>query len=511
MKARWRRGIVLAIVFISTVGCSDAPAPGHPADAAPTATGSVSLDFRALEPHFAKSEAFASLGQYFASSYAYQVARSGARWAVVATTSCDDGKVPTCQAAVAYGAGTAVSHVEQALKLSGRARAVVIDEQTGAPVVFNLVGVVAPVLWPGSNVVEAAHLGSPGPPSVYTTGADSVIEALLPTSASGGFALVTRREPQDVDGAGWCDEDFDARDPEFETCTKQAQIKTFEGFGARAGVSTTFGFGLQSEYNPAYATTRSRLVRWGDEYLATSTGALAPRASLGESGVTIGTMVGRFSADGQLQAFRVLWQGGPADTIQDIAAIDRSRVQILTIASSHPVLVVGAWILDRSLSVVGHHKLQTEVSVLYSGVPFSTALGRGGIASLVPGFLTGGDGESLFLHTAPSMLNEPWTTQPLEGTPGQVKSGRKKPDAAFLVSALGAAASDAEGAAILAVESGNGTRVLLTDRWGRTHVPDPDPCDGDHDTACSDGDPTTVDRCTAAGCVHIPATRAWAP
>lgn len=69
--------------------------------------------------------------------------------------------------------------------------------------------------------------------------------------------------------------------------------------------------------------------------------------------------------------------------------------------------------------------------------------------------------------------------------------------------AFAAADSHAEGRPTFALRSADGLAMLVTDGWGRVQVATPDPCGGDGDESCSDGDPTTIDRCTEAGCQHV--------
>lgn len=68
---------------------------------------------------------------------------------------------------------------------------------------------------------------------------------------------------------------------------------------------------------------------------------------------------------------------------------------------------------------------------------------------------------------------------------------------------LASAASTSQGRATFAVRSARGLALVVVDGWGRIDVPNPDPCNGDGALSCSDGDPTTIDRCTPAGCVHF--------
>lgn len=71
-----------------------------------------------------------------------------------------------------------------------------------------------------------------------------------------------------------------------------------------------------------------------------------------------------------------------------------------------------------------------------------------------------------------------------------------------LVPPVGTAAPGTAGRPTFIIETADGAHLVITDNWGRTSVPDPDPCGGDGPDACDDGDACTADGCTEAGCVH---------
>lgn len=507
--ADWRVGIrwlaaIVAVPLCVALGCSEEPIVAEEGPPAQSATGRFAVPLVGLEPH-QPSMALGGgprLYNVFGAGYGYQVAREGARWAVVATTACDLNE-STCRCDIAFGERDEVLDIVSDVSLPGRPRGVVLDPATGLPAVFYVVGTVGVDMSHIATTVEAVTIGGTQPPRPFSLGSDAAIEAVLPLTPDGGFALVTRERPQTVHGAGWCREgQVGPEDPEYRTCPKRALVKSLEGFGSKAGIATTFGLGPDAEYGASYAITRSGLARWGKSFLAVSDVNLMPLPRHRFSGPGNGTMVGRFSSEGALEAFRLLWLDGTLPPIQGITAIDEDHVQVLRQEKIYP-LAIGVWILDRSLSIVGHRIIKTEQGGYYGGVPFSASLGRGGVASLVPGYAIDKPPDLLEFQVGPSLLGEPWSATALDGVPGQVPSLGHYETEVQMVGALGDAATDASGAAILAVESGDATLVLLTDRWGRVEVPKNDPCGGDGDESCSDGDPTTIDRCTEAGCQHV--------
>lgn len=64
------------------------------------------------------------------------------------------------------------------------------------------------------------------------------------------------------------------------------------------------------------------------------------------------------------------------------------------------------------------------------------------------------------------------------------------------------AAQSDRGRVTLATFDANAVHVSLTDGWGRTSIPAPDPCGSDDEDACDDGDPCTADGCGAGGCTY---------
>lgn len=421
----------------------------------------------------------------------YLAARQDAQWAVIKMLDCNwqqgESNLSKVVVSTADGSGHSVSTID----FAGFPQSLEYDPVSRQP--FVAYGVGDPLCWWVSatpTMVAHQELAEGGATTTFSLPVPMRVHAMLPFDMDGGVLL----------GHLWAP-GGESREPPWGLAATTG-FNMLVGYGSQEGLAVPVDDAHGTGWGCALPRGASDLQRWGDGYLA-----VVDCVRIDPSGEAAGraTLLARFSQDFERQALTYVEGPASIEKVTDVTALDADHlVMVRWLRDSDKGRYFHSFLyFDKSLALIREDQIDFPFEHPHSyhpALPLMASCQNGYSVSVAPSYFTSAALPwGLDLSASGSDATTPWRRR-------SVVDGSNVNQFALVNGGRGI---DSACRPIFAVDDGDSTRILLTDRWGRLSIPDPDPCGGDGPDACDDGDACTVDGCNEQGCVHQPDVLRW--